>query len=281
MPTVRAGLPVGSGVPVAFACRSSADAAAIAAKISCTMPRVASLYNVAMTERTRKVSKTLKPKPATARQAATPASTAKPPSRKPEVRIFVSYSHRDAVSQQKLHTHLAPWRRDSVTVWYDENIEPGATLGTEIARELRRAHIFVALFSPSYLDSNYCWNIEYKRAMGRRARKLMRVVAVVVKPCGWKQTPAAGFKLLPKDGVPPERWSSHDAAYVDAAKGIGDVIATVRRELTSHPKPSGRLVKSQAKAVKPSPKPTRKSPSKGPGSAPARRTSLRVRGSKA
>jgi len=96
---------------------------------------------------------------------------------KPDVRIFMSYSHQDATAQAKLNTHLALWRRDGVTVWYDENIEPGAGLSTEIARELRRAHIFVALFSPACIDSHYCWDIEYKRAMSRRARKLMRVVA--------------------------------------------------------------------------------------------------------
>lgn len=154
---------------------------------------------------------------------------------KPEVRIFVSYSHKDTTAREKLHTHLAPWRRDGVTVWYDENIDPGAELDPEIARELRRAHIFVALFSPAYLDSNYCWNIEYKRAMSRRARKLVRVVGVVVKPCGWKQTRAAGFKLLPKDGLPPERWSSSDAAFVTVAEGIGGVIKSARRELAAKP----------------------------------------------
>ena len=122
-----------------------------------------------------------------------------------------------------------------MTVWYDENIEPGAGLSTEIAQELRQAHIFVALFSPAYLESHYCWEVEYKRAMGRRARKLIRVIAVVVKPCGWKQTRAAGFKLLPRDGIPPERWSSSDAAYLDAAQGIGMVIKAVRRELTANP----------------------------------------------
>jgi hypothetical protein len=152
---------------------------------------------------------------------------------KPDVRIFVSYSHHDAGAQAKLNTHLAPWRRDGVTIWYDENIEPGAALSTEISRELRSAHIFVALFSPAYLDSNYCWDIEYKRAMARRARKLMRVVAVVVKPCGWKQTRAPNFKLLPKDGIPPEGWSSSDAAYLNAVQGIGEVIKAVRLELTA------------------------------------------------
>jgi hypothetical protein len=173
---------------------------------------------------------------------------------KPDIRIFMSYSHQDAAAQAKLNTHLASWRRDGVTVWYDENIEPGAGLSTEIARELRRAHIFVALFSPAYLDSHYCWDIEYKRAMARRARKLVRVVAVVVKPCGWKQTRAAGFKLLPKDGIPPEGWSSSDAAYLNAAQGIGEVIKAVRRELTAKP---AALVRGASKlSKKPRPRST-------------------------
>ena len=169
---------------------------------------------------------------------------------KPDVGIFMSYSHHDAGAQAKLNTHLAPWRRDGVTISYDENIEPGATLSTEISRELRRAHIFVALFSPSYLDSHYCWDIEYKRAMARRARKLMRVVAVVVKPCGWKQTRAAGFKLLPKDGIPPEGWSSSDAAYLNAAQGIGEIIKAVRRELTANPATPARAASNRSQEPK-------------------------------
>ncbi len=174
---------------------------------------------------------------------------------KPDVRIFLSYSHHDAAAQAKLNTHLAPWRRDGVTVWYDENIEPGGRLNAEIARELRQAHIFVALFSPAYLESHYCWDIEYKRAMGRRARKLIRVIAVVVKPCGWKQTRAAGFKLLPKDGLPPERWSSSDAAYLDAAQGIGTVIKGVRRELTEKPARADPAVSKPTRKLQPKPAP--------------------------
>jgi hypothetical protein len=169
----------------------------------------------------------------------------------PEVRIFVSYSHKDAAAQEKLQTHLAPWKRDGVTVFVDKNIEPGAQLDPDIARELRQAHIFIALFSPAYLDSNYCWNIEYKRAMDRRARKLVRVVGVVVKPCGWKQTRAAGFKLLPEDGREPERWSSTDAAYVNIAEGIGAVIKTVRREMAAATTSRSRTVAKLTPKAKP------------------------------
>ena len=217
-------------------------------------------------------SKTKKTEPTARRLAAPKRKAEKKASGKPEVRIFVSYSHQDAGAQQKLHAHLAPWRREGVTVWYDENIEPGASLNTEIARELRRAHIFVALFSSAYLDSNYCWNIEYRRAMGRRTRGLVRVVAVVVKPCGGQQTPAAGFKLRPKDGVPPERGSSHDAAYVDAARGIGEVIATVRRELAA----AAKLPAAKSKPLRKAPAvnkaviPKKRAVTAKPSRAPAR-----------
>jgi len=187
---------------------------------------------------------------------------------KPEVRVFVSYSHQDERAEEKLYTHLAPWRNDGVSVWHDKRIESGGELDTAIARELRRAHIFVALLSPAYLDSNYCWNIEYKRAMSRRARALMRVVAVVVKPCSWKRTSAARFKLLPTDGVPPERWSSSDAAFVNVAEGIGEVIKLVRRELAAQPVARSRAA-PKAK-IKPKPKP------KSPAATPARPSKARA-----
>ena len=186
---------------------------------------------------------------------------------KPEVRIFISYSHQDVRAEEKLYTHLAPWRNDGVTVWHDKKIESGGDLDPEILRELRRAQIFVALFSPAYLDSNYCWDVEYKKAMSRRARKLTRVVAVVVKPCSWRQTRAARFKLLPKDGVPPERWSSSDAAFVNVAEGIGEVIGSVRRELAAQPVSRPRA----AHKLKPKPKPPAVTPTR---SRRARTTSI-------
>ncbi|WP_197976480.1 TIR domain-containing protein [Sphingomonas sp. CFBP 13720] len=192
----------------------------------------------------------------------------------PEIRIFVSYSHRDAAAQEKLQTHLAPWKRDDVTVWYDKNIEPGAQLDPAIARELRNAHIFVALFSPAYLDSNYCWKIEYKRAMNRRARNQLRVVGVVVKPCGWKQTRAAGFKLLPEDGREPERWSSYDAAYVNIAEGIGAVIKTVRRELAAAGAKRPGTVEASAKKPK---TPVRKTPTPGKARAKQSTNPIKIR----
>ena len=75
---------------------------------------------------------------------------------KPEVRLFISYSHKDEAARDKLDIHLAQLKRDNVSTWFDGDLDAGEALDPNIARELRRAHVFVALFSPDYLASKYC-----------------------------------------------------------------------------------------------------------------------------
>lgn len=174
---------------------------------------------------------------------------------KPEVRIFVSYSHVDADERARLETHLAPLKRDNVTTWFDGDLNAGDALDANIARELRTAHVFVALLSPSYLNSHYCWQIEYKRATGRRRKGTMRVVAAVIKPCDWKATEAAGFKLLPKDGKPVIHWRSADLAFLDIAQGIRGVVKDVRKHMTADQRPSSA---AGGKAMPPRTKPPAK-----------------------
>ncbi|KQT52391.1 hypothetical protein ASG52_25480 [Methylobacterium sp. Leaf456] len=95
---------------------------------------------------------------------------------------------------------------------------------------MRQAHILVALLSPEYISSRYC-QLEYNLEMVRRAKCLKRVVGVVVRPCGWKATTAAGLKLLPEDGRSVPEWRSADAAFLDVAQGLGKLVWTVRTEM--------------------------------------------------
>lgn len=193
-----------------------------------------------------------KPKPPPVRRAATKAATPpRPKAEKPEVRIFVSYSHKDADARARLETHLAPLKRDNVATWFDGDMEAGDKLDTGIARALRNAHIFVGLLSPDYLASNYCWNIEYRRAMSRRARGKMRVVAVALKPSDWKSTVAAGFKLLPDDAREVIKWRSADIAYLNIAQGIRRVVAAVRKNMTLAADAAPRKKPSTTRARKP------------------------------
>lgn len=199
--------------------------------------------------------------------------TPAPKAGKPEVRVFVSYSHVDKEIRRRLETHLAPLKADNVATWFDGDMEAGEKLDTAIARALREAHVFVALVSSDYLASHYCWKIEYRRAMNRRARGTMRVVAVVVRPCDWKSTPAAGFKLLPEDGRTLQEWRSVDAALVDVVRGLRRVVASVRKEMAQEvPGPKRRTARpaaAVARAGKPRPA-TTKASSSTPGTKPPR-----------
>ncbi|GJD35686.1 toll/interleukin-1 receptor domain-containing protein [Methylobacterium aerolatum] len=212
------------------------------------------------------------PKPRTPKAQGAAAANARTPTGKPEVRIFVSYSHVDAAARAKLETHLAPLIRDGVSTWFDGRMDPGDALDAGISRALRQAHILVALLSPEYISSRYC-QLEYNRAMTRRAKGLMRVVGVVVRPCGWKETTAAGFKLLPEDGRSVPEWRSADAAFLDVAQGLGKLVRTVRAEMA---KGAVAPVKPAARSpgAKPSPKP------KAPTAAPKAKAPAKVAGPK-
>lgn len=215
-------------------------------------------------------------------KAAAPAPKARPkPGRlappapakagKPEVRVFVSYSHVDKEIRRRLETHLAPLKADSVATWFDGDMEAGERLDTVIARALREAHVFVGLISSDYLASHYCWKIEYRRAMNRRARGTMRVVAVVVRPCDWKSTPAAGFKLLPEDGRTLQEWRSIDAALVDVARGIRRVVASVRKAMAQEVSAPKRKTARPAAAKDVGATPAAKAPrARAPKPVPAR-----------
>jgi hypothetical protein len=151
---------------------------------------------------------------------------------------------------ERLRTHLAALLRDDVSVWFDGDMDAGDHLNTEIARALREAHIFVALLSPDYLASHYCWNIEYRRAMNRRARGTMKVVAAVVRPCDWKSTRAAGFKLLPRDGRPVTKWRSADEAFLNIAEGLKGVVRTVRKAAAAPAVPSRKPASARKVSTK-------------------------------
>ena len=168
-------------------------------------------------------------RPRTLAPSKAPTATAKP--KKAMVRIFVSYCHANTAQQAKLQIHLAHLKRDEVETWFDGDMQAGDKLSTEISRKLREAHVFVALMSPEYIHSPWC-QLEYRRAMGRRARGSMRVVVVVARPCDWKATGASGLKVLPRDGRPVSSWRTMDDAFNDVTQGIRGAVKAVRASLS-------------------------------------------------
>ena len=157
------------------------------------------------------------------------------------VRVFVSYSHKDAGFRSKLEVHLAALKREgSVQTFFDGDIHPGANLDASIKRELREADIFVALASPDYLNSDYCYIKEYQYALRRAGRKTMHVVVAVIRPCGWKHTRMGRYKALPEDGKEVTTWGNRDSAFEDIVAGVRRVVKLAEASQRERVPPAGR-----------------------------------------
>lgn len=201
-------------------------------------------------------------------EKATPPAKGK----KPKVRIFVSYSHANAVQQAKLQIHLAQLKRDEVETWFDGDMHAGDRLDAEISRKLRASHVFIALMSPEYLHSHWC-QLEYKRAMGRRARNAMRVVVVIVRPCDWKATAASEIKVLPRDGRPISGWRTADDAFNDVTQGLRGAVRAVREAMAEGAKTTSSSPRRPAGSKKPTAPAKRSSSGQSKGRPGARKAS--------
>jgi hypothetical protein len=83
-------------------------------------------------------------------------------------RLFLSYSHQDEVLRKELEKHLAALQRSGVIdIWQDRRVGPGDEFGHEISKQLEAADIVLLLVSADFLASDYCFDIEMRRALER------------------------------------------------------------------------------------------------------------------
>ena len=118
------------------------------------------------------------------------------------VSVFVSYSHRDEDLRKELETHLALLSRQGIIdVWHDRRIGPGDELHRQINSHLVTADIILLLISADFLASDYCHDVEMKRAIERHDNGA-RVIPVILRPCDWNSAPFGSLRAVPKDGSP-------------------------------------------------------------------------------
>lgn len=143
-------------------------------------------------------------------------------------RLFISYSHADAGTLERLHKHLAQLQREgSVEGWYDRDIRAGQRIDDEIERELSQADIFIACVSPDYIASNYCYERELETALEREQRGDLAVVPVIFEPSDWLSTPLSKFKAIPDDGKPVSEFTNPNVAFLEVVNELRR-LASVR-----------------------------------------------------
>ncbi|MCS3870691.1 hypothetical protein J3D55_003607 [Chryseobacterium ginsenosidimutans] len=132
------------------------------------------------------------------------------------MKAFISYSHKDSNYLERLKVHLAQMKRDGlITEWTDEEIHAGGSLNNTISDALNSSELFLALLSPDYIASNYCYNKEFETAQRMQEVGEIIIVPIIIEPCDWKRTPFGNLKALPKDGKAVSEWTNANNAFLN------------------------------------------------------------------
>lgn len=149
------------------------------------------------------------------------------------MKAFISYSHHDVESLTLLHQHLAALRRQRLLeTWMDREIAAGGVLDEEIAVALAKADLFLLLVSSSFLNSDYCYEKEFQKALKKQKAGKAIIVPIIIRPCDWEIPELRQFKALPEDGkaVYSQHWHSADEAFEDVAKGLRALIEKLKKK---------------------------------------------------
>src|SRR5205814_10402112 len=104
------------------------------------------------------------------------------------ITVFFSYSHRDEALRNELENHLYSLKRQGVIdMWHDWRIGAGKEVDREISEHLEEADIILLLVSPYFIASDYCYEVEMKRALERHEQGEARVIPFVLHPYAWQR----------------------------------------------------------------------------------------------
>src|SRR5436853_5763108 len=103
------------------------------------------------------------------------------------VNIFFCYAHEDEALLNKLKAHLRPLQRQGlIDVWHDRDISAGTEWERKIDEHINSAQIILLLVSPNFMDSDYCYGKEMKRAIERHERGEARVIPIILEHVYWQ-----------------------------------------------------------------------------------------------
>lgn len=135
--------------------------------------------------------------------------------------VFFSYSHVDEALRDELEKQLSMLKRQGlIETWHDRRIGAGEEIDETINEHVNSDDIILLLVSPDFLASNYCYDIEMKRAVDRHEQGEVIVIPVILRPCDWHPAPFGKLNATPPDGKPITKWADRDEAFLEVAKAV-------------------------------------------------------------
>src|SRR5215813_8394640 len=122
--------------------------------------------------------------------------------------VFISYAHRDNLDgwvtklKDRLVEKLNPFLAGRAEVWFDDRIQAGSYFKEEIQQRLKDTPIFVAVVSPSYLDSEFSIVNELDWFQNQGGSEIIQLLKVPLEKGQEVPLPTSAYEVLhdPKDG---------------------------------------------------------------------------------
>ena len=145
--------------------------------------------------------------------------------------VFISYAHRDNQDgwvtrlKTKLTEKLGPFLAGRAEVWFDDRLAPGVYFRLEIQQKLKDTPIFIAVVSPSYLDSEFCITDELEWFQNQGGKEIIQLLKVPLEAGQEVPLPESHYKILhdEKDG--------HLLEGNPLDKILDEVVAVITRRL--------------------------------------------------
>jgi hypothetical protein len=165
--------------------------------------------------------------------------------------VFFSYSHADEGLRDQLEKQLSMLKRQGVIdTWHDRRIGAGRDIARTIDERINRDDIILLLVSADFLASDYCYDIEMKRAMEHHEAGEVIVIPVILRACDWHHAPFGKLNAVPRDGKPITQWTDIDDAFLQVAKAIREAAARMGKVAPS-PAPATNMTATSQSARHP------------------------------
>ena len=147
---------------------------------------------------------------------------------RPQLKLFLSYSHLDEKFIQELRKELKLMERNGlIHPWSDHALTVGELWEARILQELNEADIIVCQLSRDFLASDFCVLKELETAIQRKQRGETELFAYVLEDCGWKEVQnLKQFQIL-RDPL-PDRKSARAKYWRSVAEELQRTITKLR-----------------------------------------------------
>jgi len=149
------------------------------------------------------------------------------------VKLFYSYSHKDASKREDMAASLAMLSENGqISEWHDEEIIPGEEISAAIKKNMREADIICFLVSRNFLNSESCRK-EWREAVEiEQSRDDCHLVPIILETCDWQNL--GGMKkhrALPHDGCPIEDFTTKSKGWQEVTEGIRRVVKNLNDKM--------------------------------------------------